>query len=230
MFSGFIVSLSVPFLLIVASASLDADTLDGALNHLDRVGLHFEGMSAQLTYVKHTALVPDQDVTSTGEIKIKRPKSGQLRGLIDFLTPDKKSVALNGSTASIYLPKMKTVQQFDLGKHKLLLEYFFLLGFGTSRRALEAEYSVSYGGAESVSGGPTTRIFLVSKNPDVRRNISKFELWISDKTGEPIQQNLYEPNGDYNVLTYSGMKVNPKLSDAALTLKHPKDVKAEIMK
>ena len=129
------------------------------------------------TYLKHTALVDDNS-TSTGNIKIKRPQKGQLLGLLDFLSPDKKTVALDGQTVQIYLPNMKTVQIVDLGKHKVLLEQFFLFGFGTSRRDLEAAYSVSYGGPESVNGEATTRLVLISNNPDVKKQLSKFELWM----------------------------------------------------
>jgi outer membrane lipoprotein-sorting protein len=221
---GLIFSLLVPF-----AVWLHADTLDGALNRLDQAGSQFKGMMAQFKYVKHTALV-NEDSTSTGAIKMKRPKAGQLLGLLDFVAPDKKIVALNGQKVEIYLPNMKTVQEVDLGKHKVLLEQFFLFGFGTSRRDLEAAYSVSYGGAESVNGEPTTRIVLFSKSEEVKKQLSKFELWISDKTGYPLQQKFYEPSGDYNVFTYSDMKPNPNLPDSALKLPHLKaDVKREIL-
>jgi len=222
-------SLSALLLLHAAAAvALRADTLAGALNRLDQAGSQFKGMSAQFNYVKYTALVADKS-TSTGAIKIKRPKAGQLLGLLDFVAPDKKIVALNGQTVDIYLPNMKTVQEVDLGKHKVLLEQFFLFGFGTSRRDLEAAYSVSYGGGESVNGEATTRLVLISTSPDVSKQLSKFELWISDKTGEPVQQKFYEPSGDYNVFTYSDMKINPILPDSALRLQLPRGVKKEIL-
>ncbi len=146
------------------------------------------------------------------------------------MTPDVKTVALDGQTVQIYLPNLKTVQIVDLGNHKVLLEQFFLFGFGTSRRDLEAAYSVSYGGPETINGDATTRISLISKSPDVTKQLSKFELWISDKTGEPLQQKFYEPSGDYNVFTYSHMKINPNLQDSALKLKLPSGVKKETLK
>jgi outer membrane lipoprotein-sorting protein len=197
------------------AGSARADTLEGALNHMDKAGNQFKGMSASFINVKHTAIVPNADATATGTMKIKRSKPGELIGLIDFISPDKKTVVLNGQTVDIYLPNIKTVQEVDLGKHKVLLEQFFLFGFGTSRRDLEAAYAVTYGGPETVNSEATTRLELVSKNPDVVRQLSKFELWISDKSGEPVQQKFYEPSGDFNVFTYSGMKINPTLTDSS---------------
>lgn len=214
------------------SESANADTLDGALNHLDHAGSQFKTMTADLKQVKHTAIV-NEDSPSTGTIrikKIKRPSPpDDILGVLDFTAPDKKTVVLNGKTVDIYLPNIKTVQEVDLGKHKGLVEQFFLFGFGTSRSDLEAAYSVSYGGPETLNGEAVTRLVLVSKNKDVAQRLSKFELWISDKTGEPVQQKFYEPSGDYNVLTYSDMKINPNLPDSSFTLKLPKSVKKEIL-
>ena len=148
--------------------------------------------------------------------------------LLDFKAPDEKTVVLNGKTVDIYLPNIKTVQEVDLGKHKVWVEQFFLFGFGTSRSDLERQYSVSFGGPETINGDATTRLELVSKNPEVLRQLSKFELWVSDKTGEPVQQKFYEPSGDYNVFTYSHMNINPNLPDSELE-KHPKGYKKEML-
>jgi len=224
---GLIFSLSLP--LLAVAVSLHADTFDGALNRLDQAGSQFRGMAAQFKYVKYTAIV-NESSASTGTIKIKRPKHSQLLGRLDFEAPDKKIVVMDGQRVEIYLPNMKTVQDVDLGKHKVLLEQFFLFGFGTSRRDLEAQYTVSYGGAESINNEPATRLLLITKNPDVKKSLSKFELWISDKTGYPLQQKFYEPSGDYNVFTYSDMKINPNLPDSALKLPRLKgDVKRETL-
>ncbi len=232
---GFIICLLTAGLL----APLRADTLEGALNRLDRAGSQFKGMTADFEYVKYTAIVKLPS-DSIGKIKIKKVKNthppDDIRGLLDFLSPDKKTVAINGKTVNIFLPNIKTVQVIDLGEHKVLLEQFFLFGFGTSRSDLEAAYVVSYGGPENIGGEATTRLVLVSKKKEVVRQLPKFELWLSDKTGEPVQQKFYEPipegqqEGDYNVFTYSHMEINPKLDDKALELHLPSNVKTERIK
>jgi outer membrane lipoprotein-sorting protein len=220
---GFIFSL----LISLSLTSVSADTLDEALNRLDRAGSQFRGMSAKFTQVKYTAIV-DEPSKSKGEIKIKKRPPNDILGLLEFKEPDEKTVVLNGKTVDIYLPNIKTVQEVDLGKHKVWVEQFFLFGFGTSRSDLEHQYSVSYGGPESINGEATTRLQLVSKNAEVLRQLSKFELWVSDKTGEPVQQKFYEPSGDYNMFTYSDMKINPNLPDSDLE-KHPKGYKKEML-
>jgi outer membrane lipoprotein-sorting protein len=220
---GFIFAL---FTVLLSNAA-SADTLDGALNRLDRAGSQFKGMTANFAYVKRTAIVPDADSRSTGTIKIKKRPPNDILGLLDFAAPDKKTVVLNGKTVDIYLPNIKTVQKVDLGKHKDLVEQFILFGFGTTRSDLERAYSVSYGGPETINGEAATRLELVSKKPEVARQMSKFELWISDMTGMPVQQKFFEPSGDYSVFTYSDMKT-PNLKDS--DLKPPyKGFKEEIL-
>lgn len=209
------------------SISASADTLDGALNRLDRAGSQFKGMTAQFVNVKHTAIV-NEDSPSEGSIKIKKKPPSDILGLLEFVKPDKRTVVLNGKTVDVYLPNIKTVQEVDLGKHKVWVEQFFLFGFGTSKSDLQANYNVSYGGPETLNGEATTRLVLTSRKPEVSRQLSKFELWISDKTGQPVQQKFYEPSGDYNVFTYSEMKINPNLPDSELE-KHPKGYKKEML-
>ena len=225
---GFIVFLFTTLVSSIAAPdALHADTLDGTLNHMDQAGAQFKAMEANFKYTKFTAII-NEGSDSTGSIKIKRPKAGKLLALFDFVAPDKKVVVVDDQKVDIYLPNIKTVQEADLCKHKVLVEQFFLFGFGTSRSDLEASYSVSLGGNETVNGEPTTRLMLVSKNPDIQKQLTRFELWISDKTGQPVQQKFYEPSGDYNVFIYSNMKINPNLPDTALRYQ-AKNFKKEIL-
>ena len=227
------IGFNVLLLTVLAGWSIQADTLEGTLNRLDQAGSQFKGMTAKFTYLKFTAVVSDKS-TSEGTMKIKKIKRPQppddILGLLDFSEPDKKTVALDPKTVQIYLPKLNKVQIIDLGKHKGLIEQFFLFGFGTSKSDLLAAYDVSYGGAETINGEPTTHLVLISKNPEVRRQLSKFQLWISDKTGLPVRQEFDEPSGDYNVFTYRDMKMQ-NLPDSALAATNiPKNAKRENLK
>ena len=48
-----------------------------------------------------------------------------------------------------------------------------------------------------------------------------------DSGAYPVQQKLIQPSGDYYLFTYSGVKLNPQLTDEALKLKLPKGVKRQ---
>lgn len=205
--------------------SKPAGDLDTVLSRIDSAGAGFHGMSAQLRRLSHTAVI-NEDTVDSGTVSLKRPKPRDMRMLVDFTQPDPKTIAFQGRKVEIYYPKIQTVQEFDVGQNKDLLNQFFLLGFGTSRADLQDSYNIRFLGHETLDGRPADQLELVPKNKAVSEHLKKFELWIAD-SGYPIQQKFYLPGGDYMLMTYSDMKINPDLPDAALKLHVPKNVKRE---
>ena len=65
------------------------------------------------------------------------------------------------------------------------------------------------GGPETVAGQKTVRLVLTPKSPDVLAKLTKVELWISDTLGIAVQQKFWEPGGDYELTTYTNVKLNP---------------------
>ena len=202
-----------------------AGDLDAVLARIDSAGAAFHGMSANLRHLSHTAVI-NEDSVDSGTVLLKRPKPRDMRMLVNFTLPDPKTVTFQGRKVDIYYPKIQTVQEFDVGGNKDLLEQFFLLGFGTSRADLENNYNIRFLGPETLDGKQTERLELIPKSKAVLEHLKKFELWISD-SGYPIQQKFYLPGSDYMLMTYSDMKINPDLPDTALKLHVPKNVKRE---
>jgi outer membrane lipoprotein-sorting protein len=210
-----------------ASARADpADNLDAVLERIDRAGTAFRGMSAKVRRVSHTAVINEDNVDS-GTILVKRPKPRDLRMLIDVTDPDPRTVAFQGRKLEVYYPKIQTVQEFDVaGKNRELADEFFLIGFGTSRADLKASYSLRLAGAEEANGQKADRLELIPKSKEVLQHLTKFELWIS-AAGYPIQQKFYFPGGDYQLATYSDVKINPEIPESAMKLHVPRNVKRE---
>jgi outer membrane lipoprotein-sorting protein len=78
-----------------------------------------------------------------------------------------------------------------------------------------------------IAGQRTTRLELTPKTPEVLQHLSKVDLWLSDATGYPVQQKFHLPGGDYRMVTYTNVKINPDLADSALKLQVPRGVKRE---
>lgn len=212
--------------LLLLAVPLGAQSLDAVYGRLDKTAQQFKSMSSDLRRVTHTAVVND-DATETGTIKVKREK-GRTRMLIDFITPDKKAVAFDGEAATIYYPKIKTAQTYDVGDKRNLVDQILLLGFGASSEELKTNYTVSYVGQETVEGKQTDHIQLIPKSKEVLTRIRKADLWVADSNGLPVQQRfLTSTSGDYMLVTYSDVKLNPPLSDGALKLNYPKDTRVE---
>ncbi|HYO82136.1 MAG TPA: hypothetical protein VES20_12095, partial [Bryobacteraceae bacterium] len=82
-------------------------------------------------------------------------------------------------------------------------------------------------GEETVAGQKTHKLELTPQTANIKDKLRRVDLWISDESAYPVQQRFLQPSGDYYLVTYSGVKVNPALTEEALRLKLPKGVKRE---
>jgi outer membrane lipoprotein-sorting protein len=203
-----------------------ATTSDDVLAKLDENAPKFSGMTANLTRLTYTKVIDDK-TTEQGTIALKKQGPKDIQVLIDFTKPDPRTVAFRGRKAEIYYPKIKTVQEIDLGKRTDLMDQFMLVGFGTSGKELKANYSVKLVGDELIAGQKAHRLQLTPLKTAAAAKLQPLELWISDAGGYPVQQKFVQPSGDYHLFTYQDVKLDPQLGDEALRLKLPKGVKRE---
>jgi len=214
-------------ILLTLAIPLGAQSLDDVFLRLDKAAPGFKSMAADIQRVVHTAVIND-DSTETGTMKIRRQKARETQMLIEFTAPDPKSIALADSTVSVYYPKIKTVQIYDVGDKRNLIDQFLLLGFGATSAELREAYEIAPAGSEAIGGQNTSHIQLVPKSKEVLQRLKKADLWISDTSGMPVRQKfLTSAAGDYMVVTYSNLKHNPALTDSALKLNYPKGVQIQ---
>jgi outer membrane lipoprotein-sorting protein len=203
-----------------------ADQFQHTLDRMDEAAASFKALTADVRKVHHTTIF-NEDETTTGTVVVRRPRPQELQVLFNIEKPDPMQAAFSDHTVEVYHPKLMVIDQYDLSK-KLGdgVSRYMLLGFGSSVKDLEQAYTIGPGGPETIDGGKTTRIVLTPRKPDPVMHLSKVDLWISDETGIAVQQKLYT-DPDYDVATYSNMKINPALSDSAARLKAPKGVKRQ---
>lgn len=219
----------VPILLTVAAVA-NCATPDPALlpvfARLDKASAGFKSFSASMQRLTHTDVINSDDI-DRGTIKLKRSNSrSDLKMLIEMTEPDPKAVSVQGKKGQLYYPRMQTVQEYDLGKFKEWLDQFYLMGFGTTSKELQDMYAVRYLGADTKGGKRVSGMELIPKSKEISQHIKKFELWLSDENGLPIEQKIY-PAGQYIVVTYSKISINPDIPDSALKLQLPKGTKWE---
>ncbi|HXJ42586.1 MAG TPA: outer-membrane lipoprotein carrier protein LolA [Bryobacteraceae bacterium] len=207
---------------LLAALPLSAQTLADVYAKMDASSQSFKAMTADIKQTAHTAVVND-DSTEFGIIRLKRAKGNDTRILVDFTRPEPKTVSIDGGKVSMLLPKAKTVQNYDLRAKKAALEQGMLLGFGASGADVQAAYDVTLVGKEAIAGQPTSHIHLVPKSKEVLQNLKSADLWISDSLGAPVQQKFITTSGgDYTLIQYSNMKINPSIADKDLKLSVPK--------
>lgn len=183
-------------------------------------------MTADLTRISYTKVIDDKS-TESGTIALRKMGPKDLQVYIDFTNPDARTVTFRGRKAEIYYPKLKTVQEYDLGKRTDLVDQFLLVGFGTSGKDLKANYAVKYIGDETIGGEKAYKLELTPSVATRKEKLQKLELWISETGAYPVQQKFLQPSGDYYLFTYTDVKINPQLGEEAFRLKLPKGVKRE---
>jgi outer membrane lipoprotein-sorting protein len=195
------------------------------LSRMDAAAPGFKGMTADITRVKFTSILNDRS-EEIGTMSILR--SGKsLRAKIVIEKPNARAVSFEGEQVEVFYPKINTVQVFDIGKNRGLIDQFLLLGFGGSGKDLSRSYQVKSMGQEKVNGVSATRLVLTPKTAKVRESIKSVEIWVPDGEAYPIRQKFVEPSDDFTEVTYRGIKVNPGLTPAHLKLELPAGVKRE---
>jgi outer membrane lipoprotein-sorting protein len=78
---------------------------------------------------------------------------------------------------------------------------------------------VKFLGPETVNAVATERLELIPKSVRLKNNIARILLWIDPARGVSVQQQFFEPSGDYRLAKYSEIKINQKLPENAFKLK-----------
>lgn len=189
------------------------------VERLNQAHEDFRTLTAALRYTKVTVVVDDKSV-ETGRLYYSKDN----RVLIEMLNPEPKEVLFTGNKALIYYPKMSQIQEFDLAKHRALIEKFLLLGFGSKGDDLKDAYLIAVLGEMSLEGhpNPVLHVELTPKDERVRNQIHKIQLWFDMASWVPVQQKFFEVGGDYLMARYTEVRVNVDIPRAKLTLSAPR--------
>jgi outer membrane lipoprotein-sorting protein len=195
-------------------------SLDDVLKQMDREQGQFQSLTASIERTKVTVVVNDHS-TESGQIEVRR--DGKMR--IDLTSPDQKTILRDGDHIYVYTPKIRRVEEYDLGKRRDLIDQLILLGFGTSGDSVKKSYLITLQGEDSLNGQRVVHLELTPRADDVRKQISKIELWLNEGNWLPAQQQLFETgSGDYSIIRYSNVARNVPIPDARFRPAWPKGV------
>jgi outer membrane lipoprotein-sorting protein len=218
--SGTVYRISVLLCAVVASASLFSTirastspqndwTLDNILKQMDVQAAGFQSLTADLERTKVTVVVNDKS-TESGQIIVRR--DDKMR--IEVTQPDARTILRDGDNFYIYNPKIHRVEEYNLGKKKSVVDQFLLLGFGTSGSSLKESYTISLRGEETLDNRKVLMLELLPKTEEVRKQLSKIQLWLDESTWLPVQQQFFETgSGDYFIIRYRNINRNVRIPD-----------------
>jgi outer membrane lipoprotein-sorting protein len=206
-----------------AKLALADDTVQQVLARMDKAANDFKAMTAQVTHIDHTEVLND-DTKEVGSVTMKKVRPGEVEGRVDFTAPDRKIITFEKRKIQEYLPKINTLQVFDLDKHGEQLDQFLMIGFGTSGTELAKDYDVSLLAKENTA----LHLRLIPKGAEARQYVKTLDLWIPDQGDPyPLREKIFEPSGNYVLVTYDDLKINPPLKTDAMRLNLPPGVKTE---
>jgi outer membrane lipoprotein-sorting protein len=184
-------------------------TLDNILKQMDAQAAGFQSLTADLERTKVTVVVNDKS-TESGQIIVRR--DDKMR--IDVTQPDARTILRDGDNFYIYNPKIHRVEEYNLGKKKSVVDQFLLLGFGTSGSSLKESYSVTLQGEDTLDNRKVLLLELLPKTEEVRKQLSKIQLWLDESTWLPVQQKFFETgSGDYFIIRYRNINRNVRIPD-----------------
>lgn len=177
--------------------------------NLDREAKNFHSLSAKMERTKVTVVVNDHS-TESGDIFVRGD-----RMLLQIKEPDPRSILRLGDNLYIYNPGLKRVEEYNLGKNRTLVDQFLLLGFGTRGSELEKSYDVKLLREERMADQQVAVLDLIPKSAEVLHQISKIQIWLSESTWLPVQQEFYEAgSGDYSIVRYSNVVRNAEIPES----------------
>lgn len=201
-----------------------APAIESVLASMDTAAASFKSLTAKLRHVNYTSIISDTS-EQNGEIRVLKTSKG-LSMVIEFSGQDPTIIAFADRKAEKYYPKILTVYEYDLGKHRALVDQFLMLGFGTSGKDLVRNFTVKLAGEDTVNGQKAAHLELIPKARELADKLKQAELWVG-ANGQAVQQKFVERSGNYTLAAYTDLKVNAPVAPESVRLKLPPGVKRE---
>jgi outer membrane lipoprotein-sorting protein len=196
--------------------------LQKVLSQMDAAAASFRTTQANFVWEQYWKVVNDKD-SQKGTVYYRR-SGKEIQMMADIADPP-KSVLFSEGKVQVYEPKVKRVTSYEAGKNREAVESFLVLGFGGSGHDMLKSFDVKYLGSENVNGGNAAKLELIPKSDRVRNIFAKIWLWIDPARGISVQQQFFEPSGDYRLAKYSDFQLNQKIPDNVFKLKTSGDTK-----
>lgn len=192
-------------------------TLETVLDSLNREAANFRSLTADVERTKVTVVVNVKS-TETGTLWVRGDKMR-----LDLKEPDPRTILRTCDTISVYTPGLKQVEEYNLGKHRELVNEFLLLGFGTSGHELQRGFLITLIGEPLLDRQKTALLELTPKAGAARNQIARIRLWLDESSWLPVQQEFFETGtDDYFIIRYANISKNPEIPDSRFKPHWPK--------
>ncbi len=195
--------------------------LDAVLEHMEAAGREFRNLEADIERAKVVVFV---NVRSTDSGKVYFAGAGEdSRIRLSISEPAEQHLLVADGKAQLYRPRINVLEEHDLGERRDIAE-FLMIGFGASNQTLRDDYDVAFVGEEMLDGIQTSVLELEPKSERVAGMFPTIQLWVDQSRWIPVQSRLNEASGDYQIVKYSSIVLNGRISNDVFELDFPRDV------
>lgn len=209
---------AVLFVALLTMQPARAEDLASVLAKLDTAAKDFHTTTASFEFdTIQTDPIPDKDVM-TGTAYYDR--EGTHFQMAAHITSDNSHPA-----AKAYIFSGGVLRESDTGKESDAKSYtqagkyesYLMLGFGASGSQLAEKWEIKYLGTEKIDGVATDKLELVAKDPAIRKNIPKVDIWLDTSRAVSLKQVFDEGEGQSRICYYTNIKVNQPLPKGAFS-------------
>ncbi len=191
--------------------------LTAVLAKMDAASKTFRNAQADFQWDYYQKIVHDT-TTDKGSIYFERSGGTTDVGVTMAGGPGgkpKQVIAYTGSELQVYTPGENQLQVFHGGSQS---DYqgFLTLGFGGSGADLQAKWTITDVGPETVTingtGVATEKLNLVPKDAGMAKSFKNVEMWVDTSRGVGVKEIFYTATGgNYRTATYSNIRLGAKI-------------------
>lgn len=200
-----------------ASAQATNPLVTGILDKMARAANNLRTLRATLRQQKINTQLGIQDVIEHGTLFYKPARKGKTLLRIDYVSPEVKTVLVNGDRFQLYQPKINQALEGTIKENSKASS----VGFFSLRidgKALST-YEISYVKDEVVDGVQTVELQL--KPRDIAKaGFKSKNVWIDKVTWLPVQFQIIEKNNDVTWFRLNDVQQNVQLADSAFKLQY----------
>ena len=206
---------------VAAPAQDNAAHLNEVLRQMDAASAKFKSAEADFKKDLYQRVV-NETATQNGSIYfLKNGSSTQMGAIIS--PPEARTVEFKDGKLQLFDPGADHLTVVDARSNQAQYESFLTLGFGGSGKDLEARWSITDQGTESMSDGTQTvkveKLELVAKDAGGRSTFSRVTIWVDPTRAISLKQEFVTPSEDKQTATYTKIRYNGKVDTKRFAIK-----------
>jgi len=207
-------------LVCIPFAEAQSLTLEQVFAKMDEVSRTFKSTQSDIERTHVTVLVNDKDVSSGKFYYVRQAKQPRVR--LVLTKPAQQELLIDKGKLQIYYPKLKQVQEANLGDHQAQVEMITAMGFGQSSQELKKNFTdIKLGPEEMIDGKKTIVLDLTPKDTGTFKAV---RMWMDPQNWVAVQIKTTEAGGDYGTVKFTNIRINPPIPESMFTLKLPPGV------